>query len=78
MFENSTSNIMSNNTMGDDNEDDYAISYRDFITYNIGRVITRYWFPIMGPVGLVGNIISLIIMLKPSNRTFLYQYIWQL
>ena len=68
MFENSTTNIMSNNTMGIDNEDDNTTSYRDFITYDIGKTITRYWFPIMGPVGLVGNIISLIIMLKPTNR----------
>ena len=59
-----------NMTMADElpDTDPETVSYKDFVTYDIGRAITRYWFPIMGPVGLIGNVISLIIMLMPSNR----------
>ena len=63
-MENST-DLLSNVTMGDDSD---TSTYKDFVTYDIGKAITRYWFPIMGPIGVIGNIISLIIMLMPSNR----------
>ena len=28
----------------------------------------KYWFPILVPIGLVGNTLSFLIMIKPSNR----------
>ena len=57
--------LASNVTVADDGD---SLTYKDFVTYDIGKAITRYWFPIMGPIGVVGNVISLIIMLMPSNR----------
>ena len=47
--------LVSNVTMADDGD---SLTYKDFITYDIGKAITRYWFPIMGPIGVVGNVIS--------------------
>ena len=41
---------------------------KTFMTYNIAIFIMKYWFPILVPIGLVGNTLSFLIMIKPSNR----------
>ena len=41
---------------------------KNIITYNIAIFIMKYWFPILVPIGLVGNTLSFLIMIKPSNR----------
>ena len=51
--------LASNVTMPDGD----SLTYKHFVTYDIGKAITRYWFPIMGPIGVVGNVISLISLL---------------
>ena len=38
------------------------------VTYKIANVINKYWFPILVPIGLVGNSLSFLVMIKPSNR----------
>ena len=38
------------------------------ITYKIAKLINRYWFPILVPIGLVGNSLSFFVMIKPNNR----------
>ena len=39
-----------------------------FVIYKIATFVATYWIPILAPVGLVGNILSFLIMMKPSNR----------
>ncbi len=39
-----------------------------FIFFSAGLAINTYWLPVIIPVGLAGNILSLIIMLQPNNR----------
>ena len=44
------------------------IYYQDIITYRIGQIIAKFWFPVTGPLGLFGDILCLIVMLLPHNR----------
>ena len=39
-----------------------------FMTFKVATHITRYWFPIMVPIGLIGNTLSFLVMIKPNNR----------
>ena len=38
------------------------------ITLKIAKYINQYWFPILVPIGLVGNTLSFLVMIKPNNR----------
>ncbi len=49
-------------------EDTFRQDVEAFLTFKIAEVITKYWFPIMVPIGLVGNSLSFLVMIKPSNR----------
>ena len=39
-----------------------------YLTYKMAKYIQRYWFPILIPLGLVGNTLSFLVMIKPNNR----------
>ena len=39
-----------------------------YMTFKIATYINYYWFPILVPIGLVGNTLSFLIMAKPNNR----------
>ena len=36
--------------------------------YKIATFISTYWFPILFPIGFLGNILSFLVMIKPNNR----------
>ena len=38
------------------------------MTFKIASYISDYWFPILIHIGLVGNTLSFLVMIKPSNR----------
>ena len=38
------------------------------LTYKVATFISIYWFPILLPIGFVGNILSFIVMIKSNNR----------
>ena len=38
------------------------------MTYKVATCISQYWFPILVPIGLVGNTLSFLVMAKSSNR----------
>ena len=38
------------------------------ITFKTAKLISIYWFPILVPIGLVGNTLSFLVMIKPNNR----------
>ena len=40
-------------------------SYTEF---RIATYIATYWFPILVPIGLAGNTLSFLVMIKPNNR----------
>ena len=39
-----------------------------YMTYKVASYINRYWFAVLVPTGLVGNILSFLVMTKPNNR----------
>ena len=39
-----------------------------YITYRTAKYINRYWFPILVPIGWVGNTLSFLVMIRPKNR----------
>ena len=38
------------------------------MTFKVATYINKYWFPILVPIGLIGNTLSFLVMIKPSNR----------
>ena len=38
------------------------------ITFKVAIYINYYWFPILAPIGLVGNTLSFLVMIRPNNR----------
>ena len=38
------------------------------MTYKIASYINYYWFPILVPIGLIGNTLSFFVMIQPNNR----------
>ena len=41
---------------------------KTYKTFKIATFISNYWFPVLVPIGVVGNILSFIVMVKPNNR----------
>ena len=67
----------SNNTMFDSNSTEptgtatvnvFMEDVNSMIIYKISNVIAIYWMPILVPIGLVGNTLSFLVMMKPSNK----------
>ena len=38
------------------------------LTYKIASYINYYWFPVLVPIGLIGNTLSFFVMIQPNNR----------
>ena len=49
-------------------EDTLLQDARSYLTYKIVMLTDRYWFPILIPLGVVGNTLSFLVMIKPNNR----------
>ena len=39
-----------------------------YTTYKVAKYIAKYWFPVLIPLGLVGNTLSFLVMIRPNNR----------
>ena len=66
-----TSTSLSNNSMmGNETKDVHVIMEQvdTYMTFKIASFIKYYWFPILIPIGLVGNTLSFLVMIKPNNR----------
>ena len=48
--------------------DSFMDEVKTFLTYKVATLIAKYWSPILVPIGLVGNVLSFLIMIKPNNR----------
>ena len=48
--------------------DTFMIKASSYPQYKIGMVINDYYFPIIVVVGIIGNILSFLVMVKPLNR----------
>ena len=49
-------------------KDTFLEEVEAYTIFKIANFIKIYWFPVLIPVGLVGNILSFIVMIKPKNR----------
>ena len=49
-------------------EDSFMKEARTYTTFKIATFIAKYWFAILVPIGLVGNTLSFLVMIKPNNR----------
>ena len=49
-------------------EDIFMEEVRTYITYRIANLINTYWYPILAPIGLLGNTLSFTVMMKSKNR----------
>ena len=61
MLDNSTDGFTTNTTDG-------SKEVGDFLTFKIATWLGYCWSPILIPVGLVGNTLSFLVMIKPNNR----------
>ena len=66
-----TSTSLGNNSMtGNETKDVHVIMEEvdTYMTFKIASFIKYYWFPILIPIGLVGNTLSFLVMIKSNNR----------
>ena len=50
------------------NDDAFMNEVETLITFKIAIIVNRYWFAALVPIGLVGNTLSFLVMIKPNNR----------
>ena len=48
--------------------DTFMEEVKTYTTYKIATFIDTYWFFVLVPIGLVGNTLSFLVMVKPNNR----------
>ena len=49
-------------------EDNFMEAVRTYTTFQIASFINIYWYPVLVPIGLIGNCLSFAVMIKPNNR----------
>ena len=49
-------------------EDTFMEEVENYITFILANLIDTYWFIFLVPIGLVGNTLSFLVMIKPNNR----------
>ena len=57
-----------NNTEEVSNADSFMEEVQTYLTFKIASYIAFYWMPILIPIGFLGNTLSFLVMIKPSNR----------
>ena len=61
-------NVTGNSTAETNTKDTLLQEAGTYMTYKVAKYIDNYWFPVLIPLGLVGNTLSFLVMIKPSNR----------
>ena len=49
-------------------EDNFIAEVESYTSFKIANFISIYWFPFLVPIGLIGNTLSFLVMIKPNNR----------
>ena len=49
-------------------QDNFMHEVEEYMTCKISMAITTYWFPILVPIGVIGNVLSLLVMIQANNR----------
>ena len=63
-----TTAITNSTSMVEMLEDIFMEEVKTLMTFKIANIIKIYWFPVLIPLGLVGNTLSFLVMIKPNNR----------
>ena len=53
---------------GQTTEDTFMEEVKTYTSFKIATFLATYWFPVLVPIGLVGNTLSFLVMIKPNNR----------
>ena len=48
-------------------KDTFMEQVESYITFRIASFIDTYWFPVLIPLGLLGNILSFLVMMKAKQ-----------
>ena len=57
-----------NLTQEAETQDTFLQEVDTYMTFKVAKFIDDYWFPVLVPIGLVGNTLSFLVMIKPNNR----------
>ena len=49
-------------------KDTFMEEVESYTIFKVANFISIYWFPVLIPIGLAGNTLSFIVMIKPNNR----------
>ena len=49
-------------------KDTFMEEVNTYAEFKIATYIATYWFPVLVPIGLVGNTLSFVVMIQPNNR----------
>ena len=49
-------------------KDTFMEEVESYTIFKVANFISIYWFPVLIPIGLVGNTLSFIVMIKSNNR----------
>ena len=49
-------------------QDTFLEEAQTYLTYKIVKYTDRYWFPVLILLGLIGNTLSFLVMIRPNNR----------
>ena len=60
--------MANNSTTGTATQDTFLQEAEKYLTYKMAKYIQLYWFPILIPLGLIGNTLSFLVMIRPNNR----------
>ena len=49
-------------------KDTFMEEVESYTIFKVAKFINIYWFPVLIPIGFVGNSLSFLVMIKPNNR----------
>ena len=68
--------VMANNsTVETATQDTFLREAETYVTFRLATYISDFWFPVLIPLGLVGNTLSFLVMIRPNNRTHIHLYL---
>ena len=60
--------LAANSTAATDPWDTFMEEVATYMTFKVEAFIAKYWFPVLIPLGLIGNTLSFLVMIKSNNR----------
>ena len=64
----SSSEMNSSTSLDLARKDSFMAEAETYLTFTIAQYLSKYWFPFLVPIGLFGNTLSFLVVIKPSNR----------